>query len=160
MTKDQRTIFVSQLTKKVDEKNLEDFFNQIGKVKNIIMIRDKFTGQHKGFAYVEMEDLDTIPNCLLFNNVVPNFQKFPILVKASEAEKNFLAKKESAGGSNASKDSRIYVGNIHLSIDETALKTVLEQFGPLESVKLHRDAMGNSKGMCCWSLLLAFFHIA
>lgn len=144
LTKDQRTIFVSQLTKKVDEKNLEDFFSQIGKVKNIIMIRDKFTGQHKGFAYVEMEDLDTIPNCLLFNNVVPNFQKFPILVKASEAEKNFLAKKEST--SNASKDSRIYVGNIHLSIDETALKTVLEQFGPVESVKLHRDALGNSKG--------------
>ena len=28
------------------------------------------------------------------NGQVPTFQKFPILVKASEAEKNFLAKKE------------------------------------------------------------------
>lgn len=93
LTKDQRTIFVSQLVKKVTEKNLENFFNQIGEVRNIIMLRDKITGHHKGFAYVEMADLDSIPNCLLFNNVVPEFQKFPILVKASEAEKNFLFKK-------------------------------------------------------------------
>ena len=75
------------------EKSLEDFFGQIGSVKNIIMLRDKLTGLHKGFAYVEMTELESIPNCLLFNNVVPDFQKFPILVKASEAEKNFLFKK-------------------------------------------------------------------
>ncbi len=60
------------------------------------MLRDKVSGQHKGFAYVEMDSLEDIPSCLLFNNVVPDFQKFPILVKASEAEKNFLAKKDSA----------------------------------------------------------------
>lgn len=149
LTKDQRTIFVSQLTKKVNERDLENFFGQIGKVKNVIMLRDKFSGAHKGFAYVEMEDLDHIPNCLLFNNVVPDFQKFPILVKPSEAEKNFLAKKDPFSkqyeGINGP-DTRIYLGNIHVSLDENALKTVLEQFGPIESVKLHRDHLGNSKG--------------
>ena len=77
----------------MSEKSLEDFFGQIGSVKNIIMLRDKLTGLHKGFAYVEMTELESIPNCLLFNNVVPDFQKFPILVKSSEAEKNFLFKK-------------------------------------------------------------------
>lgn len=149
LTKDQRTIFVSQLTKKVAERDLENFFGQLGKVKNVIMLRDKFSGAHKGFAYVEMEDLDHIPNCLLFNNVVPDFQKFPILVKPSEAEKNFLARKDPFSkqyeGINGP-DTRIYLGNIHVSLDENALKAVLEQFGPIESVKLHRDHLGNSKG--------------
>lgn len=124
------------------------------------MLRDKITNIHKGFAYVEMADLDTIPDCLLFNEVVPNFQKFPILVKASEAEKNFLAKKDpfsntyqqepgknSAPGTDANgEDARLYVGNIHISVDENALRTVLEQFGPTDTVKLHRDHLGNSKG--------------
>lgn len=160
LTKDQRTIFVSQLTKKTTEKNLENFFGQIGKVKNIIMLRDKATGMHKGFAYVEMDDLDTIPNCLLFNNVVPDFQKYAILVKASEAEKNFLAKKDpfsstyqpepgqnpAPGADAAGEDARIYIGNIHISVDENGLRSVLEQFGPTDTVKLHRDHLGNSKG--------------
>jgi len=158
LTKDQRTIFVSQLTKKVTEGNLRDFFGEIGKVKNIIMLRDKITGAHKGFAYVEMAELESIPNCLLFNSVVPDFQKFPILVKASEAEKNFLAKKDPSslsyepqlaqipGLDNSSPETRLYVGNIHISVDEASLRSLLETFGPLESVKLQRDHMGNSKG--------------
>ena len=148
------------------ERNLEDFFGAIGKVKNIIMLRDKISGAHKGFAYVEMKDLEAIPNCLMFNNVVPDFQKFPILVKASEAEKNFLAKKDTSatayqpelagvpGMDPSVPDNRLYVGNIHISIDEASLRAVLEQFGPLESIKLHRDNLGNSKGFAFVKYLL------
>ena len=72
LTKDQRTVFVSQLTMKVTEKHLRDFFGQIGKVNDIIMIRDKYTGRHKGFAYVEMAELEKIPTCLMINGVVPD----------------------------------------------------------------------------------------
>jgi RNA-binding protein 39 len=132
------------------ESDLRNFFSQIGKVNSVIMIRDKHTGRHKGISYVEMGDLEDIPNCLLFNNVVPDFQKFPILVKPSEAEKNFVAKKDptvaSSRDGKGMPDTRVYVGNIHVSITEEALKSILEQFGPLESVSLHRDELGNSKG--------------
>ena len=129
---------------KVNESHLKEFFSQIGRIKNIIMIRDKNTGKHKGFGYIEMFELETIPNCLLFNNVVPDFQKFPILVKPSEAEKNFIAKKES-GAKVASDyhqapvaDPRVYIGNLHVNITEDSLRSVVEQFGPVESVSLHR----------------------
>ena len=54
LTKDQRTILVGQLTMKVNESNLRDFFKQIGHVNSVIMIRDKNTGRHKGIGYVEM----------------------------------------------------------------------------------------------------------
>lgn len=155
LTKDQRTIFVSQLTKKVRESDLENFFGQLGTVRSVIMLRDKLTGQHKGFAYVEMGDLEHIPNCLLFNNVVPDFQKYPILVKASEAEKNFLAKKDPFKVDALGPDTRLYVGNIHVSIDESQLKQVLDQFGPTESIKIHRDHLGNSKGFAFVKFLRA-----
>ena len=145
LTKDQRTVFVSQLTAKTNEGTLRDFFEQIGPVNNVIMLRDKATGRHKGFAYVELRDLESIENCLLFNNVVPDFQKFPILVKASEAEKNFLASKEkSKDGSGA--DSRVYLGNLHPSVTDTDLQAILVQFGSVDYVNLHRDEVGNSKG--------------
>lgn len=148
LTKDQRTIFIGQLTRKVGERELENFFGQLGKVRSVIMLRDKHSGAHKGFAYVEMADLEQIPNCLLFNNVVPDFQKFPILVKASEAEKNFAAKKEPAPAPQAVVDpeTRLYVGNLNVNLDEAAIKLVLDQYGPTESIKIHRDSTGKSKG--------------
>lgn len=161
LTKDQRTVFVSQLVMKTNEKNIHDFFSQLGKVNDIIMIRDKFSGRHKGFAYVEMAELESIPNCLLLNGIVPDFQKFPILVKASEAEKNFMARKDvpPPPPSNASQrnnnanvvlgeipDSRIYIGNLHVNITEEDLKAVVRQIGPVESVQIHRDEVGTSKG--------------
>jgi hypothetical protein len=61
LTKDQRTVFVSQLVMKANERSIKEFFEKIGKVNDVIMIRDKYTNRHKGFAYVEMTDLDSVP---------------------------------------------------------------------------------------------------
>ena len=158
LTKDQRTVFVSQLTAKVNEIDVKAFFEQVGTVKKVTMVRDKTSGKHKGFAYIEMSKLDVIPNCLLFNNIIPNFQKFPILVQGSQAEKNVVARiqKESSDGAIGGKgkilsdlngpDTRIYIGNIHTSINEAALASVLEPFGELIDIRLHRDETGTSKG--------------
>jgi RNA-binding protein 23/39 len=128
-------------------------------VNDVIMIRDKVTGRHKGFCYVEMAELESIPNCLLLNGIPPDFQKFPILVKASEAEKNFMARKDTVVSSGATKasggststrdnvlDSRVYIGNLHVNITEEDLESVLSRFGRVESVHIHRDEVGTSKG--------------
>jgi RNA-binding protein 39 len=92
-----------------------------------------------------MGDLDAIPNCLLLNNIVPDFQKFPILVKASEAEKNFVAKKETPLYDPVG-DSRLYIGNLHMNVTEGELRTVLSQYGQVDMVSIHRDELGVSKG--------------
>jgi RNA-binding protein 23/39 len=86
----------------------------------------------------------------MLHNTVPDFQKFAISIKASEAEKNFIAKQEIAAGqvgaaSNSSKD-RLYVGNLHESIGEDDLRQVLNTFGSIDSVKITRDEAGASRG--------------
>lgn len=129
----------------------------VGQVRSVVMIRDKSTNRHKGFAYVEMADLDVIPAVLLMNNQVPDFQKFPILVSASRAEKNYIAKKEgvSATGKPAGNtrtpapgpnQNRVYMGNLHLSLTESDLKEFLKEFGTVTHVLLQRDDQGVSKG--------------
>lgn len=42
-----------------------------------------------------MKSLESLPIVLQLNERVPDFQKFPVMVKASEAEKNYLAKQAS-----------------------------------------------------------------
>lgn len=44
---------------------------------------------------MEMKSLESLPIVLQLNDRVPDFQKFPVMVKASEAEKNYLAKQAS-----------------------------------------------------------------
>jgi RNA-binding protein 39 len=96
LTRDHRTIFVGQLTQKVRERDLETFFSTMGKLEHVLLIKDKFTNKSKGFAYVEYSNLEDIPKVLMMNGQVPPFQSFPIMIKASEAEKNFAARKDAA----------------------------------------------------------------
>lgn len=147
-------MFVSQLVIKADERGIRKYFEKVGKVKQVIMIRDKYTNRHKGFAYVEMKDLESIPLVLMLNAIAPDFQKFPVLIKASEAEKNFLAKQEAdaSGGAGDKKKpkekvkNRLYVGNLHVHITEEDLRSVMQPFGEIEMVSLVRDEVGTSKG--------------
>lgn len=56
---------MNQITAKVREKDLKKFFEACGgPVKNVIMLRDKATNRHRGFAYVEMRDLDAVSSTL------------------------------------------------------------------------------------------------
>ncbi len=153
LTKDQRTVFVSQLVMKATEKQIRKFFEKVGKVRDVIMIRDKYTNRHKGYAYVELNDLESVPMVLMLNGTVPDFQRFPILVKASEAEKNFLAKQESAAAAEqqaeidqraAAPRRKLLVGNLHPNITEGDLRTVLAPFGDVESVDMSTVAPGSA----------------
>lgn len=91
LTKDQRTIFISQLVMRADERDIRKFFKKKAgcKVNDVILLRDRRTGRHKGCAYVELGRLQDVPTAILTNGTVPDFQRFPILVRASEAEKNY-----------------------------------------------------------------------
>ena len=47
-------IFVGNLTANVTEDQLQDAFREYGKTKSVKIIKDMFSGQSKGFAFVEM----------------------------------------------------------------------------------------------------------
>ena len=51
-------IYVGNLSYKVDEKDLEEAFQEYGEVISVKIISDKFTGRSKGFAFVEMANAD------------------------------------------------------------------------------------------------------
>ncbi len=49
-------IYVGRLPRTVNEAKLRELFEQYGPVTSIKMIKDKFTGALKGFAFVEMPE--------------------------------------------------------------------------------------------------------
>lgn len=48
-------IYVGNLSYNVTDTMLQTLFGEFGKVMNISLIKDKYTGQSKGFGFVEME---------------------------------------------------------------------------------------------------------
>lgn len=49
-------IYVGNLAYSTTEDELRDAFGEFGEVSKVNLITDKFTGQSKGFAFVEMDD--------------------------------------------------------------------------------------------------------
>jgi len=49
-------IYVGNLSYSVSENDLREAFSEFGKVESVNIITDKFSGQSKGFGFVEMPD--------------------------------------------------------------------------------------------------------
>ncbi len=49
-------IYVGNLSYQTDDQQLRELFEQYGKVTSSRVITDRFTGQSKGFGFVEMPD--------------------------------------------------------------------------------------------------------
>lgn len=49
-----KTLYVGNISYTVTDKHLTDLFSQHGKVVSVTLISDRFTGEPRGFGFVEM----------------------------------------------------------------------------------------------------------
>jgi len=64
-----KRLFVGSLAYTTTAGQLEELFSQVGKVSSLNLITDKFSGQSKGFAFVEMaNDKETDEAIKKFND--------------------------------------------------------------------------------------------
>jgi RNA recognition motif-containing protein len=57
-------LYVGNLSYDVSEADLHELFMQAGLVKSVTLIKDKFSGQSKGFAFVEMDNQADMQNAI------------------------------------------------------------------------------------------------
>lgn len=57
-------LYVGNLPFDTTEEEINALFAQAGEVKSVVLISDKFSGQSKGFGFVEMADQETMQNAL------------------------------------------------------------------------------------------------
>ncbi|XP_067389194.1 probable RNA-binding protein 23 isoform X2 [Emydura macquarii macquarii] len=143
--RDARTVFCMQLAARIRPRDLEDFFSAVGKVRDVRIISDRNSRRSKGIAYVEFCEIQSVP--LAIGLTGQRLLGVPIIVQASQAEKNRLAAMASSLQKGGGGPMRLYVGSLHCNITKDMLRGIFEPFGKIDSIVLMRDPdTGQSKG--------------
>ncbi|AFZ79268.1 spliceosome associated protein, putative [Theileria equi strain WA] len=123
----EATLYVGNVDMQVDEELLWELFIQAGVVKNIHIPRDKVTGQHQGYGFVEFETEDDADYAVRILNFVKLYNKPLRLNKASRDKENIEV------GAN------LFIGNVDEEVDEKLLHDTFSAFGNVLLTKIVRD---------------------
>ena len=130
----EATCYVGNLDLRVTEEVLWELFIQCGPIVNIHIPRDKITGEHQGFSFVEFRSEEDSDYAIKIMHMIKLYGK-PIKVNKASQDK-----RTQEVGAN------IFIGNLHDDVDEKTLKDVFSSFGVVLSTKIMRDTeTGQSK---------------
>ncbi len=83
-----KKLFVGGLPYSMTAGQLEELFTQVGKILTLNLITDKFTGQSKGFAFVEMSnDKESDEAIKKFNNHEVDGRKIVVNIARPKEER-------------------------------------------------------------------------
>jgi len=93
-------LYVGNLAYSVSNSDLEELFSQAGKVQSVAVIMDKFSGQSKGFGFVEMASAEDAAKAIQqFNETELKGRNLKVN-EAKPRESNFGGGGRSGGGDN------------------------------------------------------------
>ncbi|KAF4034613.1 RNA recognition motif-containing protein [Phytophthora infestans] len=122
------TVYVGNLDDRVTEELLWELMLQSGSVCNVHMPRDKVTGAHQNYGFVEFRTEDCAEYAVKVLNMIQLYGRVIRVKKASNDRKNLDV------GAN------LFIGNLDPEVDEKLLYDTFSAFGGIvETPKIMRD---------------------
>lgn len=134
------SLHVAELDMRVEEQILLEYFSMPKDchVTSVKLVRDKFTRQSLGYAYVNFENEEQAKRAL--NEL--NFTKLAgRVIRISLTKERLYAFKQKRNNK-----ANLYVKNLDLSIDSRSLYIAFKEYGPITSVRVIEHFDGRSKG--------------
>jgi len=137
-------MMVWQVARKADERDLFQFFSDCGKVTDVRIIKDTQSRKSKGIAYVEFEKQENVVTAIGKSGQI--CCGFPIVVQASQAEKNQAARLAAQVAGDVEVPTKVRVENLHPDIAEQDLTDLFTPFGKVVNVRIEK-VNGRSSGL-------------
>ncbi|XP_078485872.1 CUGBP Elav-like family member 3 isoform X1 [Ciona intestinalis] len=129
-------LFIGQVPKNWEEKELRQVFAPYGEIFELSVLRDKYTGMHKGCAfltYAQKTSAMNAQNSLHERKTLPGMNH-PIQVKPADTV------------SKGAEDRKLFVGMLGKRQNEDDVRILFEPFGTIEECTILRTPEGQSKG--------------
>ncbi|KAK5108297.1 hypothetical protein LTR62_008612 [Meristemomyces frigidus] len=143
------TLYIGNLDERCTDALVWELLLQVGRIVNVHLPRDRVSGNHQGFGFVEFGSEEDADYAAKIMNQIRLWGK-PIRVnKASADKRNGGAAGTGIGGEGSgSVGAELFIGNLDPLADEKTLYDTFSRFGPLIAPpKIARDDATNlSKG--------------